>query len=203
MANPFKEVKQLRGEKRIPRGLLKETEMEMLLEGISHFDEQDHLKAAITLYKVHVVAELMYATGLRVSEVASLRLEDIDFSRSMTRVQEAKGGHQRIAFLGEFAREVLRLYVERLRVLVSSEWNLRNSELLFGVRWESFGHILNRTLARACLSLELTRFRGHVDPLRRSMSHATNQACVCAGVAPADSRPGASRQNPCQPGTGV
>jgi len=161
IANPFKEVKQLRGEKRIPKGLLKETEMEMLLEDLSHFDEQAHLKTAITLYKVHVVAELMYATGLRVSEVASLRLEDIDFSRGMIRVQEAKGGHQRIAFLGEFAREVLRLYVDRLRVLVSNEWNLRNSELLFGVRWEAFGHILNRKLATACASLSLPPLRSH------------------------------------------
>ena len=161
IGNPLREVKQLRGEKRIPRGLLKETEMEMLLEEISHFDEQGHLKSAIKRYRLHVVAELMYATGLRVSEVASLRLEDIDFSRSLIRVQEAKGGHQRIAFLGEVAREVLRLYVDRLRVLVSNEWNLRNSELLFGVRWEAFGAVLNRELAKACVSLSLPPLRSH------------------------------------------
>jgi integrase/recombinase XerC len=161
IGNPLKEARHVRGEKRIPRGLLKEPEMELLLEELSRFDEQCHLKAAIKGYKVHVVAELMYATGLRVSEVASLRVEDIDFSRSMIRVQEAKGGHQRIAFLGEFAREVLRLYVERLKPLVSSKWNLRNSQLLFGTAWSTFGKILNRELARTCTSLSLPPMRSH------------------------------------------
>jgi len=35
--------------------------------------------------------------------------------------------------------------------------------------------------------VELTRFRGHADPLGRSMEYATKQACISAGVAPADS----------------
>jgi site-specific recombinase XerD len=161
VGNPLREVKQLRGEKRIPRGLLKETEMERLLEELTRFDEQGHLKAAIKRYRLHVIAELMYATGLRVSEVASLRAQDIDFSRGVIRVREAKGGHQRVALLGEFAREVLRLYIQRLRPLANNEWNLRNAELLFGVRWEAFGHILNRELRRVCLSLALPAMRSH------------------------------------------
>jgi integrase/recombinase XerC len=160
-SNPFKETRRVRTEKKIPRGLLKETEMEVLLAELERFDEMTHLKAAITRYKVHVAAELMYATGLRVSEVAGLRLVDIDFSRSMIRVHEAKGGYERFAFMGEFAREVLRLYVERLRILASSEWNHRNEALLFGTSWSTFGRILNRELAKACASHGLSPMRSH------------------------------------------
>ncbi len=160
-SNPFKETKRVRTEKKIPRGLLKETEMEVLLAELERFDQMAHLKAAITRYKVHVVSELMYATGLRVSEVASLRLADIDFGRSMIRVHEAKGGYERLAFLGEFAREVLRVYVDRLRILVSSEWNHRNEALLFGTTWSTFGRILNRELSKTCASLGLPPMRSH------------------------------------------
>ena len=160
-SNPFKETRRVRTEKKIPRGLLKETEMEVLLAELERFDEMPHLKAAITRYKVHVAAELMYATGLRVSEVAGLRLGDVDFSRGMIRVHEAKGSYERVALMSEFAREVLRLYVEKLRVLVASEWNRRNEALLFGTAWSTFGRILNRELARACASHGLPPLRSH------------------------------------------
>ena len=66
--------------KKLPQGLLKEPEMETLLDDLSRFDEPPHLKAALARYRLHVVAELMYATGLRVSEVASLTVGDIDFA---------------------------------------------------------------------------------------------------------------------------
>lgn len=161
ISNPFKETRGIRTEKKIPRGLLKETEMEALLAELERFDEMEHLKAAITRYKVHVAAELMYATGLRVSEVAGLRLADVDFSRSMIRVHEAKGGYERVALLSEFAREVLRLYVQRLRILVASEWNHRNEALLFGTAWSTFGRVLNRELAKACRSRSLPVMRSH------------------------------------------
>jgi site-specific recombinase XerD len=160
-SNPFKEVRRVRCPKRIPRGLLKESEMEALLDELSRFDEQGHLKAAITRYKLHVVAELMYSTGMRVSEAASLKVSDIDFSRSLVTVKEAKGGFQRVSILGEFAREVLRLYVEKMRPLVFSEWNARNEGLLFGTGWGWFGKVVNAELSRACAALGLPPMRSH------------------------------------------
>jgi integrase/recombinase XerC len=160
-SNPFKEIKGVGAQKKIPRGLLKETEMEALLEELSRFDEQPHLKAAIALYKAHVASELMYATGMRVSEVATLRLGDIDFSRSTITVHEAKGGYTRIAYLNGFAREVLRLYVDEVRPLVTSRWNHRNAGLLFGTGWERFGHMLNTELSKTCVRLGLPPMRSH------------------------------------------
>lgn len=161
VTNPFKEVRRVRVGKRIPRGLLKEAEMERLLDELGRFDEPHHLKEALSRYKAHVACELMYATGLRVSEVASLRVEDIDFSRGMIEVRRAKGCYSRVAYLNDYAREVLRLYVEKLRVLVSSEWNARNGGLLFATSWERFGHALNCELAKTCRELELPPMRSH------------------------------------------
>jgi integrase/recombinase XerC len=54
--------------------------------------------------------ELLYATGLRVSEAAGLDLEDVDFSARMARVT-GKGGKQRIVPFGEEAEAALRDYL--------------------------------------------------------------------------------------------
>ena len=55
--------------------------------------------------------ELLYATGLRVSELVVLRQRDVDLRAGWTRVDEGKGGKQRIVPIGEVAREVVEAYV--------------------------------------------------------------------------------------------
>ncbi len=166
LANPFRETRKLKTEKRIPRGLLKESEMETLLEELSRFDEKPALKEALRAYKLHVIAELMYATGMRVSEVAALSVSDVDFSRAVVTVHEAKGGYPRLAYLGEFSREVLRLYVEKLRELCFSVWNKRNEKLLFGTGWERLGHMVDGELARNCTRLSLPPMRSPLSKRR-------------------------------------
>jgi len=54
--------------------------------------------------------ELLYATGLRVSEVAGLDLEDVDFGARLLRVT-GKGSRQRIVPFGDAADAALREYL--------------------------------------------------------------------------------------------
>jgi integrase/recombinase XerC len=54
--------------------------------------------------------ELLYATGLRVSEAAGLDLEDVDFASRLLRVV-GKGNKERIAPFGEAAEEALATYL--------------------------------------------------------------------------------------------
>ena len=54
--------------------------------------------------------ELLYATGLRVSEAAGLDLEDVDFSARLLRVL-GKGNKERIAPFGEEAGDALAAYL--------------------------------------------------------------------------------------------
>ncbi|HWZ86613.1 MAG TPA: tyrosine recombinase XerC, partial [Thermoanaerobaculia bacterium] len=54
--------------------------------------------------------ELLYATGLRVSEAAGLDLEDVDFSARLARVT-GKGSRERIVPFGEAAGDALRTYL--------------------------------------------------------------------------------------------
>lgn len=58
--------------------------------------------------------EVLYATGLRVGELLSLRLDDIDWSERTLRVR-GKGMKERIVLLGDVAMDALELYVHRSR----------------------------------------------------------------------------------------
>ncbi|MCP4005326.1 MAG: tyrosine recombinase XerD [bacterium] len=60
------------------------------------------------------ILELMYAAGLRVSELTSLRLADLQLS-SHTCTVFGKGRRQRLAFLGEPAVLWMRRYLEEVR----------------------------------------------------------------------------------------
>src|SRR4030042_116726 len=153
-SNPFKEIRKVRAEKKLPRNLLKEKEMDRFLERLSHFEEGKSLKNRVFRYRVHVIAELMYSTGLRINEVADLRVEDVDLRRSLVEVREGKGGRSRVAFLNEYAREVLRVYMEMLRSLVFNVWNEKNENLLFGTGWAWLGHVGNDTLKEAAAEAE-------------------------------------------------
>ena len=148
LSNPFKEIKKMRIDKKLPKNLLKEDEMNLLLEKLSRYDEADCLKTKITQYKVHVAAELMYSSGMRISEVANLVPEDINFTKGTVTVRHGKGGRSRTAWLNDYVIEVLRLYVEQMRDMVFNEWNERNGTL-FGVRWQSFDKMVNRVLKKA------------------------------------------------------
>ena len=57
------------------------------------------------------ILELLYATGMRVSELVGLNLEDIDLKEGVIRVY-GKGRKERLAFLGEPAKRALEMYLK-------------------------------------------------------------------------------------------
>jgi len=161
LSNPFREIRKVRADKKIPRDLLKEKEMNHFLCELSHFEREKDLKNKITRYKVHVIAELMYATGLRISEVAALTLDSIDFTRGIVTVVDGKKGKSRIAFLNDYAKEVLQIYVDKMRDVIFSEWNEKNSNLLFGVKCGWLVKVVNKTLNKVAGDAGYEGFTSH------------------------------------------
>lgn len=58
--------------------------------------------------------EVLYATGLRLSELLSLQLGDIEWSQRSARVL-GKGQKERIVLLGDLAMDALEVYIHRAR----------------------------------------------------------------------------------------
>ena len=71
-------------------------------------DEVNKLIASGSSGRDRAILELLYATGLRIGELANLRIEDVDLrGRSLT-VRDGKGGKDRITLFGKFAAEAIR-----------------------------------------------------------------------------------------------
>ncbi|KPC49216.1 site-specific tyrosine recombinase XerD [Amantichitinum ursilacus] len=62
--------------------------------------------------------ELMYATGLRVSELVGLDIADLHLTEGYVQVMGGKGGKQRLVPLGEEARIWLQRYITQARPLL-------------------------------------------------------------------------------------
>lgn len=76
----------------------------------------------------HVIMELLYSCGLRVSELANLKVTDIDLSSKYVRCF-GKGSKERIIPIGEIAKRVITDYLP-VRELLVKKYNLNTKRLL-------------------------------------------------------------------------
>jgi integrase/recombinase XerC len=98
--NPAKGLPSPRLPKTLPRAMtLPDTERLLSAQDESPFPDRER-----------ALFELLYATGLRVSETAGLDLEDVDLASRLVRVV-GKGRRERIVPFGEEAEEALRAYL--------------------------------------------------------------------------------------------
>ena len=100
---------------RVGRGLpktLSEGEVERLLERAAEESSPEGKREWAML-------ELLYATGLRVSELVSLNIHDVNLSEGYLRCL-GKGSKERIAYMYPSALEALKAYIEQARPLLLS-----------------------------------------------------------------------------------
>jgi integrase/recombinase XerD len=95
--------------------------------------------------------ELLYATGLRVSELISLKLTAVSLNEGIIRTL-GKGSKERLIPIGEMAAEKLKSYITYTRPVILKK---RLSEFLFvnysgkGMTRQAFWHILRKKAAGA------------------------------------------------------
>jgi integrase/recombinase XerD len=102
-----------------PTVLLDRPKLGRRLPRVLSFDEVDRLLAAPDITtdrgKLHTaMLHLMYATGLRVSELCGLRLSDLDLQRGVVTAR-GKGGKHRIVPVGEVALDHTSRYLREVR----------------------------------------------------------------------------------------
>lgn len=104
-SNIFKTIRNPKKDKKLPNFLQSD-------ELIKIFDSID-ITTDLGL-RNRLIFELLYATGLRVSELHNLKIKDIDFNNNEIKVL-GKGNKERITFFGEYAAKYLNDYLNTSR----------------------------------------------------------------------------------------
>lgn len=141
---PFRSLYHPKKEERLPNFFYEE-ELKQLFEA----NEGEDLKSIRNV----AILELLYATGIRVSECTSIELKDIDYHYSIIRVM-GKGRKERIIPFGQYAHQALMKYIKEARPKLMKEKshqrlfvNMRGGELTArGVR-----HILSEMIDKATI----------------------------------------------------
>ena len=103
-SNPAKGVAPVRAERKLPE-ILTGKEVELFLEQPQCVDAKG--------YRDHAMLELLYATGIRVSELIALNLDDVNFSAEVLRCTSR--GRERFIPLYAGAVKALQEYLDHVR----------------------------------------------------------------------------------------
>lgn len=97
--------------------------------------------------------EILYATGMRITELVNLKLTDIDFNRSVLKVF-GKGSKERLVPYGEKAAEALRIYLEDRKKLDSKDVFLSNrgTRITRGAFWQRIKIYIKRENLKSSIS---------------------------------------------------
>src|SRR5699024_3986452 len=103
-----------------------EEEMEKLFETLSDGKR--------TNIRDKVILELLYATGIRVSELVHIQLDDIDLDYSFVKVL-GKGNKERVVPFGEYCQSAIIDYIDNFR----SQLKIDHDYLIVYMRGQEIG----------------------------------------------------------------
>lgn len=86
-----------------------EHEVSEMLNHLSLFNKKILLKYRVRQYKVHLICELLYSTGLNIAEIASIKVDDLDFGNNVVIIDN------KIAFYSPFISDLLQIYIRGIR----------------------------------------------------------------------------------------
>ena len=119
--NYFDDVESLKKEKRLPH-ILKESELDYLFKSIDRSTPLGN--------RNYLILELLYGTGMRVSELCSLNISDLSFSDSTIKIY-GKGDKERIVIMFDNLKDDLKNYINNDRlVLLRKSHDIDNRTLL-------------------------------------------------------------------------
>lgn len=110
-SNPASELQMPRVEKRLPKSLLSEREVEQILHQANTSD--------VLGLRDRALLEVLYSTGIRRSEVANLKITDLDLAEGTLMVRQGKGKKDRLIPIGERAVAWVKKYLYESRTELS------------------------------------------------------------------------------------
>jgi len=151
--NPARLVSSPRLEKRLPKVIS--------VDEVIQFIETPDTDTVLGT-RDRAIIELLYATGCRVSEIAGMNLDDIDFKHQTIRVR-GKGRKERFVPFGSKAMEALRAYFEaRNALLAEAPEHKRDAKVVFlnyqGTRitTRSIGRLIGKYVKECALAQNIS-----------------------------------------------
>jgi integrase/recombinase XerD len=148
-SDPTAEIEMPRIGRALPKTLTEE-EVDLLLEAPNTDEPLGHRDRAML--------ELLYATGLRVSELINLTQSQVNFNQGVLRIV-GKGNRERLIPLGDESQRWLRDFVDGPRMEILLE---RHTDYLFPTRRgdrmtrQAFWHIIKRYAEKAGISKKMS-----------------------------------------------
>ena len=150
--NPCQNIDSPKTQRALPK-VLSEEEVTQLISASQASTTPGGLRMAC-------IVELLYSTGLRISELSGLKLKNLDGSQQILRVL-GKGGKERMVPVGEPATAALQNYLDVRRNFVP---NNENTDWLFPSRGAS-GHLTRRRIAQILKELAIS---ANIEPSKVS-----------------------------------
>ncbi|MEG0285156.1 MAG: tyrosine recombinase XerC [Vagococcus sp.] len=122
--NPFSYVQMKRQQSKLPR-FFYEKELNALFDSAEGNRPLD--------YRNQAILEVLYGTGIRVSECVNIKLQDIDFDASVVLIF-GKGGKERYVPFGSFAEDAIRTYLTEGRDVLMTKTTDTHSYLFVNNR---------------------------------------------------------------------
>jgi integrase/recombinase XerD len=107
LINPAASLELPRQPHKLPRVILTAREAKKILDSIDTTQPMGLRDRAIL--------EILYSTGIRVTELINLTPADIDFEQGFLRIEDGKGGKTRVVPLGEIAVFYVKEYLKKAR----------------------------------------------------------------------------------------
>lgn len=113
LGDPARTLAYAKTPKRLPRSILTVPEARKML----------HAPDTKTLlgYRDRAILELLYSSGLRKEEVINLTIHDVDYQEGYVRVNQGKGGKDRVVPLGKIACRYLENYIKAVRPSLTND----------------------------------------------------------------------------------
>lgn len=166
--NPFKYVSTPKKEKKLPKYLGIE-EIEII------FNIPELTKPLGQRDKV--ILEVLYASGIRVSELVNIKLDDIDLSRKEIRIL-GKGNKERICFIGDYAVDAINMFISDGRCKLLNKHQKTSEYLIIN---EKGNKITTRGVEKIIDNIvKKAGIKKHVSPhmIRHSFAtHLLNEGC--------------------------
>jgi len=168
-ANPFSHVRSISNRRKIPDVL-------SFVEINKMFGKTDH---SFTGIRDRMILELLYSTGCRVSELATLKVSDLELKKRMAFVN-GKGGKSRWVFLTRGTSDQISLYLPLREKNVNKTGIIKDNTLIInrngnGISSRGIRYIINKYVKAAGIIK-------HVSPHTFRHSFATHMLNNGAGI---------------------